>query len=53
MKVTVIPIVIDLLGTVTQVLEQGLDYSIFEIGENTEKSPGDLLPIKLQWKTNG
>ena len=30
-----------------------LNYSIVEIGQNTEKSPGDLrrLAVKLQWKT--
>ena len=51
MKVTVIPIVIGALGTVTKGLVQGPgnktsgdhpNYSIIEIGQNTE-SPGDLL----------
>ena len=52
MKVTVIPIVIDALDTVTKGLVQGVEgleisgdhpnYSIVEIGQNTEKSPGDL-----------
>ena len=26
-------------------------YSIVEIGQNTEKSPGDLLSLTLQWET--
>ena len=55
MKVTVIPIVIGALGTVTKGLVQGLadleirgmggdppNYSIVEISQNTKKSPGDL-----------
>ena len=53
MKVTVIPIVIGTFGTATKGLVQGLEdleirshnylnYSIFKIGQNTEKSPGDL-----------
>ena len=50
MKVAVIPILIGALGTVTKGLVQGLenwtsgDYSnnsIIEIGQNTEKSPGE------------
>ena len=28
--------------------EDHSDYSIIKIGQNTEKSPGDLLSIKLQ-----
>ena len=52
---TIIPIVIGALGTVTKGLIQGLEdfeitgrvetvqnYSIVKIGQNTEKSPGDL-----------
>ena len=27
------------------------DYSIIKIGQNTEKSPGDLLSLRLLWKT--
>ena len=27
------------------------NYSIVEIGQNTEKSPGDLLSLRLQLKT--
>ena len=27
--------------------------SIIENGQNTEKSPGDLLSLKFQWKTIG
>ena len=66
MKVTVIPIVIGELGTVTKVLVQRLEdleirgqveispiYSIVQIGQNTEKALencGDLLSLKLQWK---
>ena len=49
---TVIPIVIGTLGTVTKGLFKGLgnkrtsrdhpNYCIIEIGQNTEESPGDL-----------
>ena len=43
MKVTVIPIVIGALGTVTKVLEIRRQVkTIAEIGQNTEKSPRDL-----------
>ena len=28
------------------------NYSIIEIGQNTEESPGDLLSLKLQWKNH-
>ena len=52
MKVMVIPIVIVALGTVTKGLVKGLrnkrtsednpNYSIAEVGQNTEKSPEDL-----------
>ena len=54
MKVTIIPIVIDALGTVTKGLVLGPkdlvkkwtdsdcpNYSIIEIGQNNEKSPRD------------
>ena len=54
-KVTIIPIVIGAFGTVTKGLLKGLEdleirgrvetikaIYIFEIGQNTEKSPGDL-----------
>ena len=76
MKVTIIPVVTDALGTVTKGLVQGPEdleirvtsgdhpnYSIVEIGQNTEKSPGDLrrltvtqTPVRnhqwtLVWKT--
>ena len=54
MKVTFIPIVIGSLGTITKWLIKGLEdleirgrvettqTCIIEIGQNTEKSPGDL-----------
>ena len=53
MKVTVIPIVIGALGTFTKGTESGglgnkrmigdhTNYSIVEVGQNTEKSPGGL-----------
>ena len=55
MKVTVIPIVIGAIGTVTEGLlkktgrlrnkgssEDNPNYSIVKIGQNTEKCPGDL-----------
>ena len=58
MKVMVIPIVIDALGTITKELIQVLEnlrirgwvqtnYSIIEIGQNTEKSPGDLRRLAV------
>ena len=59
MKVTVIPIVIGVLGTVTKELVQRLEdleistsgdypnYNIVEIGQNTAKSPGDLGRLAL------
>ena len=31
-------------------MEDNPNYSIVEIGQNTEKSFGDLLSLKLQWK---
>ena len=52
MKVTVIPIVLGALGKIPKGLVKGLgnkrtsgnhpDYSIMKIGQNTEKSSGDL-----------
>ena len=49
MKVTVIPIVIDALGTIPKGLVKGLEaleiteqVETMKIGQNTEKSPGDL-----------
>ena len=52
----IIPIVIRALGTVTKGLVQGLeDYSIMEIGQNTERSPKDLrfavnqTPVRNHW----
>ena len=53
MKVTVIAIVIGALGTVTKRLVLGNkklsgdhpNYSIVEIDQNTEKSPGDLRKL--------
>ena len=67
-KVTVIPIIIKALGTVTKGLIQGLkdveikdhpNYSIVEICQNNEESPGDLrrfvvvtqTPVKSHWLT--
>ena len=52
MKVTFIPIVISAFGTITKGLLKGLDelevgehpnYYIIENGQNTEKSPGELM----------
>ena len=75
MKITIIPIVIGALGTVTKRSVRGVEgleitrrvetsnYSIVEINQNTEKSPGDLrklagtqTPVEnhqltLMWKT--
>ena len=76
MKLTIIPIVIGALGTITKVLVQRLEdkeimgqgkdcpnYSIAEVGQNTNKNPRDLMilaitqtPVKnhqltLMWKT--
>ena len=52
MKVTIIPIVIGAIGTVTNGLKQGLGYkmtsgdhpnnNIIEISQNNERSRGDL-----------
>ena len=66
MKVTIIRIVIGALGTVIKGLIKGwenleINYSIIEIGQNTEKSTGDLRRLAvtlvkdhqstLMWKT--
>ena len=55
MKVTMILVATGALGTVTKGLVHDWrtrgdppNYSIVEIGQNTEKSPGDLLLLKLQ-----
>ena len=60
MKVTIIPIVIGALSTVTKELVQDLEnfeikrtsgnhpnYCIIEIGQNIEKSPGDLRRLAV------
>ena len=58
MKVTVIPIVIGALGTITKGTKAGglgnkrtsgdhSNYSIVEIRQNTEKSPGDLRRLAV------
>ena len=60
MKVMVIPIIIGALGTVSKRLSKRTkgvgnrrmsgdhpNYSIVEVGQNTEKSPRDLLSLKL------
>ena len=61
MKVTIIPIVIGAFGTVTEGLFKGLkdlerrrrtsgdhpNNYIIEIGQNTEKSPGDLRRLAV------
>ena len=62
MRVTVIPIVIGVPGTVPKCLEKGNGrvgnrrtsrdhpgYRIVEIGLNTEKSPGDLNRLADTW----
>ena len=58
MKVTIIPIVISVLGTVTKKIDiignkRTSGNNLIEIGQNTEKSPGDLrrlvvtqIPVK-------
>ena len=59
---TVIRIVIRVLGTVTKRLLKGLEeleirngdhpnYNIINIGQNTDKGPGDLLALKFHWNT--
>ena len=60
MKVTIIPIVIGALGTVTEGLIKGTrgfgknwtsgdhpNYCIAEIGQHTEKSPGDTRKVAV------
>ena len=53
MKVTVIPRVIDALGTVTERLEirrvsgNYPNYSTIKIGQNTQKSPVDLKKLAV------
>ena len=59
MILTVIPIIIGALGTVTKGLVQGLglgnkrtsesypNFSIIKFGQNTEKSPGDLRRLAV------
>ena len=58
MQVTIIPIVIGALGTVTKGLLKGLEdlevggrdrpnYNIIENGQNTEKSLGDLNSLAV------
>ena len=59
MKVTFIPIVIGILGTVTKGLIKGENdleirtsgvypnYCIIEIGQNTEKRPGDMRKLAV------
>ena len=61
MKVTIIPIVIGVLGTIPKELIKGLedleikgrrdhpDYSISRISQNTEKSPGDLRIFNINF----
>ena len=67
MKVTIVPIVIDVLGTITKGLLKGLED--LEVGGRVEtiqttallrtarilrrvlETWGDLLSLKLQWKT--
>ena len=59
MKVMIIPIVIGALGAVktglVHRLEGGdcLSYSIVEIGQNTEKIPGDLGRLAVTWFFTG
>ena len=60
MKVTIIPIVIGAFGAVTKGLVQGLEdleitgrvetiqTTALLIGQNTEKSPGDLMRLLTQ-----
>ena len=57
MLVMVIAIVVDALRTVSKVLERGIgivgnlrknqNSSIVKFAQNTEKSPGDLLSLRL------
>ena len=55
MEVTVVPIVINVLGTIPKGLKsqkseeepRPSDYSIIKIGQNIEKSPGDLWRLAV------
>ena len=51
MKVTVIPIVADALGTIPKGVEdreiEKRNYSMVEIGLNTKKSPGDFRRLAV------
>ena len=55
MKVTIVPIVIGALGTVTKILLKGLEdlevggrvETIQTTGQNTETSPGDLWRLAV------
>ena len=55
----VIPTVIGVFGTGTGGLgnkktSRGFpNFSMIKIGQNTEKSPGDLMSLKLQWEMIG
>ena len=64
MRVTVIPIVIDALGTIPKGFVKGTrkfrnqrmcgehpNNSFIKIRQNTEESSADLLSLRLQWKT--
>ena len=54
MKMIIVPIVIGAFGTVTKGLLKGVEDLWLRRPsklQNTEKSPGDLLPLKLQWET--
>ena len=63
--ITVILNVIGVLGTATVELVLGVEdlevrgrvetihTASFKIGHNIEKSPGDLLSLKLLWETTG
>ena len=50
MKMTVIPIIIGALWTIPKELVKGLEDSIITIGQNTKKSPKDLLSLALRWE---
>ena len=51
MMVTVIPVIIGALGTISTGLVKGFEdytnYSIVEVGQNTAKSPGDLRRLAV------
>ena len=67
MKVMIVPIVIDALGTVTKGLLKGLEdlevggrvetiqttalLRMARIVRRVQETWGDLLPLKIQWKT--